>query len=101
LALPPLVGGKMKGEAATPLPPPKASSHAVRVGLAYVSSVGKDDAEALEAERVANGPFRDVGDLARRAQVSCEALEALVRGGDCEGLQPRPPELLSVLCPET
>ena len=56
------------------------SRHAVRVGLAYVSSVGTDDAEALEAEREANGPYRDVGDLARRATVSRDALEALVRG---------------------
>jgi error-prone DNA polymerase len=69
-------------------------SHAVRVGLAYVSSVGKDDAEALEAERGANGPFRDVGDLARRAQVSREALEALVRGGACDGFGPRRRDLL-------
>ncbi len=69
-------------------------SHAVRVGLAYVSSVGKEDAEALEAEREANGPFRDVGDLARRAQVSREALEALVRGGACDGFGPRRRDLL-------
>jgi error-prone DNA polymerase len=69
-------------------------SHAVRVGLAYVSSVGKEDAEALEAERTANGPFRDVGDLARRAQVSREALEALVRGGACDGFGPRRRDLL-------
>jgi error-prone DNA polymerase len=69
-------------------------SHAVRVGLAYVSSVGKDDAETLEAERDANGPFRDVGDLARRAQVSREALEALVRGGACDGFGPRRRDLL-------
>ena len=55
--------------------------HAVRVGLAYVSSVGKDDAEALQAEREAGGPYLDVGDLARRASVSRDALEALVRGG--------------------
>ena len=100
LALPPLVGGKEKGEAeatpwnATPHPPPKASPHAVRVGLAYVSSVGKDDAEALEAERDANGSFRDVGDLARRAQVSREALEALVRGGACDGFGARRRDLL-------
>jgi len=67
---------------------------AVRVGLAYVSSVGKDDAEALEAEREANGPFLDVGDLARRAQVSREALEALVRGGACDGFGPRRRDLL-------
>jgi error-prone DNA polymerase len=72
----------------------QALSHAVRVGLAYVSSVGKDDAEALEAERGAGGPFRDVGDLARRAQVSREALEALVRGGACDGFGPRRRDLL-------
>ena len=70
------------------------SSHAVRVGLAYVSSVGKEDAEALEAERVANGPYRDVGDLARRAAVSRDALEALVRGGACDGFGPRRRDLL-------
>ena len=73
---------------------PPASLHAVRVGLAYVSSVGKDDAEALEAERHANGPFRDVGDLARRAQVSREALEALVRGGACDGFGAKRRDLL-------
>jgi error-prone DNA polymerase len=69
-------------------------AHAVRVGLAYVSSVGTDDAEALEAERVANGPFRDVGDLARRATVSRDALEALVRGGACDCLGHRRRDLL-------
>ena len=72
----------------------QALSHAVRVGLAYVSSVGKDDAEALEAERVANGLYRDVGDLARRAAVSRDALEALVRGGACDGFGPRRRDLL-------
>jgi error-prone DNA polymerase len=69
-------------------------SHAVRVGLAYVSSVGKEDAVALEAERVANGPYRDVGDLARRATVSRDALEALVRGGACDSFGPRRRDLL-------
>ena len=73
---------------------PQALSHAVRVGLAYVSSVGKDDAEALEAEREARGPYRDVGDLARRAQVSRDALEALVRGGACDCFGPRRRDLL-------
>ncbi|HET8969306.1 MAG TPA: hypothetical protein VFN06_07755, partial [Gaiellaceae bacterium] len=72
----------------------QALSHAVRVGLAYVSSVGKDDAEALQAEREASGPFRDVGDLARRAQVSSDALEALVRGGACDCFGPRRRDLL-------
>ena len=69
-------------------------AYAVRVGLAYVSSVGTDDAEALEAERAANGPFRDVGDLARRATVSRDALEALVRGGACDCLGHRRRDLL-------
>jgi error-prone DNA polymerase len=81
-------------EARCSLEPSDGSSHAVRVGLAYVSSVGKDDAEALEAERVANGPYRDVGDLARRAAVSRGALEALVRGGACDRFGPRRRDIL-------
>ncbi len=67
---------------------------AVRIGLAYVQSVGEDDAEALVAEREANGPFRDVADLARRAPLSRDALEALVKGGACDGLGPRRRDLL-------
>jgi len=82
------------GVASQDMAPASPSSHAVRVGLAYVSSVGKDDAEALEAERGANGPFVDVGDLARRAQVSREALEALVRGGACDCFGARRRDLL-------
>jgi error-prone DNA polymerase len=81
-------------EASQGMGPASPSSHAVRVGLAYVSSVGKDDAEALEAERGANGSFGDVGDLARRAQVSREALEALVRGGACDCFGARRRDLL-------
>jgi error-prone DNA polymerase len=81
-------------EARCSLEPRVGSSHAVRVGLAYVSSVGKDDAETLEAERVANGPYRDVGDLARRAAVSRDALDALVRGGACDDFGPRRRDLL-------
>ena len=81
-------------EARCSLEPRDGSMHAVRVGLAYVSSVGEDDAEALEAEREANGPYRDVGDLSRRAIVSRDALEALVRGGACDGFGPRRRDLL-------
>jgi error-prone DNA polymerase len=58
----------------------------VRIGLSYVGSVGKEDAGALVAEREASGPFRDVADLARRAPLSREGLEALVKGGACDGL---------------
>ena len=59
---------------------------AVRIGLAYIQSVGEDDADALVAEREANGPFRDVGDLARRVPLAQEGLVALVEGGACDGL---------------
>ncbi len=57
---------------------------AVRIGLTYVSAVGTDDAEAIVAERETGGPYAGVGDLARRAPVSREALQALVRGGACD-----------------
>ncbi|MGL6278821.1 MAG: DNA polymerase III subunit alpha, partial [Gaiella sp.] len=64
-------------------------AHAVRVGLAYVQSLGTDDAEALQVEREVRGPFLDIADLARRAPVSAAALEALVRGGACDRLGAR------------
>jgi error-prone DNA polymerase len=66
----------------------------VRIGLAYVQSLGKEDAETLVAERDAGGPFLDVADLARRAPVSRDALEALVRGGACDSFGPRRRDLL-------
>jgi error-prone DNA polymerase len=74
------------------LPPDVNLSHAkariehaaVRVGLEYVQSVGKDDAKALVEERARNGPFSDVVNLAQRAQLSQDGLEALVRSGACD-----------------
>jgi len=63
----------------------QAATAAVRIGLDYVASVGTDEAEALVAEREANGPFLDVADLARRTPVSSDGLEALVKGGACDG----------------
>jgi error-prone DNA polymerase len=57
----------------------------VRIGLNYIASIGKDDAEALVAERSANGPYRDIADLARRSQLSYDGLQALVEGGACDG----------------
>ena len=41
-----------------------------------------------------NGPFADVGDLARRAPLSRDALEALVRGGACDCFGDRRRDLL-------
>jgi error-prone DNA polymerase len=58
---------------------------AVRVGLAYVQSVGEEDAKAVVAQQ----PFRDLGDLARRASVKQDVLEALVSAGACDDWGPR------------
>jgi error-prone DNA polymerase len=74
------------------LPPDVNRSHAkariedaaVRVGLEYVQSVGKDDAQALVEERERDGPYTDVVNLAQRAQLSQDGLEALVRSGACD-----------------
>jgi error-prone DNA polymerase len=58
---------------------------AVRVGIGYVNAVGEDDARTIEAGR----PYADVGDLARRADVKKDALEALVAAGACDEWGPR------------
>jgi error-prone DNA polymerase len=57
---------------------------AVRIGIEYIGSVGSAAAEALVAEREEKGPFANVADLARRAVLSREGLEALVKGGACD-----------------
>jgi error-prone DNA polymerase len=66
----------------------------VRIGISYISSVGKNEAEALVAERKAHGSFRGIADLARRAPLSRDELEALVKGGACDGLNLPRRELL-------
>jgi error-prone DNA polymerase len=53
---------------------------AVRIGVGYVNSVGEEEARAIVAEQ----PYADVGDLARRAPVKRDALEALVSAGACD-----------------
>ena len=50
---------------------------AVRMGLSSVRTIGDDLAEAIEDERRAHGPYRDLADLARRAGCSTAHLEAL------------------------
>jgi error-prone DNA polymerase len=58
---------------------------AVRVGIAYVQSVGEEDAKAIVVQQ----PYADLGDLARRASVKQDALEALVAAGACDEWGPR------------
>jgi error-prone DNA polymerase len=73
----PSTGGQTRG-----VGPPTPT---VRIGIDYVASVGVDDAKAVVAERERNGPFSDVADLARRAALSRDGLEALIKGGACDG----------------
>ncbi|HEY3185431.1 MAG TPA: error-prone DNA polymerase [Gaiellaceae bacterium] len=58
---------------------------AVRIGLGYVRSVGEEEAKAIAAGQ----PYADVGDLARRAHVGKDALEAIVAAGACDEWGPR------------
>ena len=62
---------------------PTTTTPAVRIGLNYIASVGKD-AAAIVADREANGLYQDIGDLARRSRLSRDGLEALVKGGACD-----------------
>ncbi|HEV8175533.1 MAG TPA: error-prone DNA polymerase, partial [Actinoplanes sp.] len=50
---------------------------AVRMGLSSVRTLGEDLAKAIESERRANGPYRSMADLARRAGCATAHLEAL------------------------
>jgi len=59
--------------------------HAVRIGVGYVRAVGEEEAKAL----VAGQPYGDVGDLARRAPVAKDVLEAVVAAGACDEWAPR------------
>jgi DNA polymerase-3 subunit alpha len=64
---------------------------AVRYALAAVKGVGQAAMEALVVERKANGPFRDLGDFARRVdprQVNKRLLEQLVKAGAIDVLEP-------------
>jgi error-prone DNA polymerase len=63
---------------------------AVRVGLGYIRGVGEEEAEAVAAGQ----PYADVADLARRAPVNRDALEALVASGACDSFGSPRRELL-------
>ncbi len=52
----------------------------VRIGLGYVRSIGEREAEAVATAQ----PYEDIRDLARRAPVGRDALQALVESGACD-----------------
>jgi error-prone DNA polymerase len=54
-----------------------ASPPAVRLGLCSVRHVSEELAERIEAQRAADGPYRDLADLARRVGVTPAQMEAL------------------------
>jgi error-prone DNA polymerase len=58
----------------------------VRIGLAYVLGVRREDVVALVAAREAGGPFRELGDLASRAGAGRPALAGLAWSGACDAL---------------
>jgi error-prone DNA polymerase len=67
--------------------PDSESGFAVRMGLSYVRSIGDEVAARIAAGR----PYRDLADLARRADLTTRQLEALATAGafDCLALSRR------------
>ncbi|WP_115788677.1 error-prone DNA polymerase [Arthrobacter silvisoli] len=61
-------------------------SHAVRLGLDGVTNIGADVAKRIVAEREENGPYLDMADLSRRADLGSEQLEALASSGALDSL---------------
>jgi error-prone DNA polymerase len=58
----------------------------VRIGLQMIASVSEEDAQALVSEREAGGAFATIVELAQRASLTRDGLEALVASGACDSL---------------
>jgi error-prone DNA polymerase len=61
--------------------PHSAGGQAVRLGLAEIRTIGEELAEAIDADRARDGPYRDLADLARRVQLTVPQAEALATAG--------------------
>jgi len=62
---------------------------AIRYGLGAIKGVGRGAVEAIVAEREANGPYRDLMEFCRRAdleRVNRRTLEALIKAGALDGI---------------
>ncbi|MBB3049051.1 error-prone DNA polymerase [Prauserella isguenensis] len=57
------------------------ATHAVRIGLGAVRTIGTAVADALVEEREEHGPYRDMADVARRVRLTTPQLEALATAG--------------------
>ncbi|MCC6193557.1 MAG: DNA polymerase III subunit alpha [Burkholderiales bacterium] len=72
----------------------------IRYGLGGVKGTGAAAIEAVVAARAAGGPFRDLFDFCRRIDkrvVNRRAIEALVRAGAFDGIEPRRAALLATV----
>jgi DNA polymerase III subunit alpha len=70
----------------------------IRYGLGGVKGTGAAAIEAIVAARAAGGPFRDLFDFCRRVDkrtVNRRAIEALVRAGAFDAIEPRRAALLA------
>ncbi len=70
----------------------------IRYGLGGVKGTGAAAIEAIVAARAAGGPFRDLFDFCRRVDkrtVNRRAIEALVRAGAFDAVEPRRAALLA------
>lgn len=86
--LPPCVNHSMRYFNVEPDPDGGATG-AIRYGLGAIKGVGSRVADAIAAERAANGPFQDLGDLCERLDgtlLNKTALESLVQSGAFDGL---------------
>ncbi|MET9001152.1 error-prone DNA polymerase [Amycolatopsis sp. NPDC004169] len=59
--------------------------HDVRTGLGTVRRIGEDLAKRIVAERLDNGEFRDLADVARRVRLTTPQIEALATAGAFAG----------------
>lgn len=62
------------------------ATHAVRLGLDGITSLGSGTAQRIVAEREANGPYQSMAELSRRAGLNADQLEALASSGALDSL---------------
>ncbi|HEX4916829.1 MAG TPA: DNA polymerase III subunit alpha, partial [Limnobacter sp.] len=78
--------------------PGEQRASAIRYGLGAIKGTGQAACEAIVAERQANGPFADLYDFVRRVdskQINRRVMEALIRAGAFDSLQPDRAKLLA------
>ncbi len=74
----------------------------IRYGLGGIKGTGEHAIEAIIAARTGGGPFRDFGDFCRRIDkrvVNRRAIEALIKGGAFDSIEPRRAQLMAAVGP--